>query len=277
MGEFFIELGKEFGWYDKPSQRLEGVLTTLSALVTQSSFLVIAALLTGLTIGLWLDVALRKREAKSLLINAPSNELALKAEPGRLDNIIEGLESVEDITRIFRALAKDTNQMATIMMRSQRRILSTHDYKKRRKHATALSLKLNEFSEKIATYAPQISDATKRIHLNYLAVIEKAPVTDMSDLNSLFELAEMLKNNIASSNGTVLAMDETRNSIHAINGITRELNVSAQLISATVDALQAEVKAYTAVCDSLYSVATTRAETISTAFSNPLECPSSPT
>jgi hypothetical protein len=276
VAEFFIELGKEQGWYQQPAQRVEAAMTAFSVFVTQTWFLVLAAALTGLTAGLWSDVALRKREAIWALSNIAPNELLLKAAPGQLDYIVEGLEGINDITKIFTALAKHTEQIATTMEKYNRRFSRVTDPHKRRKLAAALSLKLNAFAEKIGGYAPQISDATKRTQVNCHAVIEGTPILNLGTLNSLLDFGKTLQVNITSAERSALVMGESLVAVQSIVGISRDLNFSSQLISDKTEALRIEIKTYAAVCEGLLSAANTRAEVALKALTNPPETPLSP-
>jgi hypothetical protein len=236
----------------------------------------LAALLTGVSIGLWLDIALRKREAISALPRSTSSELLQNAEPGMLDYIVEGLQSIQDIARIFSALTKPAENIAATMERHQRRFFATNDPQKRLKLAAKLSLKLNEFSQQMKAYIPQISDATKRIQVNCLPVIEETPILNLSDLNSLLEFAGTLKMNFESSSGTAQAVSGTKNAVQNIVGISRDLNVSAQVISDTAEALHVEIIKYAQVCEGLFLAATNRAEAVLKVLSNPDEPPSTP-
>ena len=116
VSEFFIEIGKERGWYTQPSERLGAAMTAFSDFVTQAWFLVISAFLTGITAGLWSDVVLRRWEAARTLSAAPLEPMPA-AELGQLDYIVEGLQSLHDITSIFNSATKDTNRIVRTMSR----------------------------------------------------------------------------------------------------------------------------------------------------------------
>lgn len=62
VGEFFIELAREKGLYDQPSERLSGFMTALSAFVTQTWFMALTGVAVGFAGGMWVDSLLRKRE-----------------------------------------------------------------------------------------------------------------------------------------------------------------------------------------------------------------------
>jgi len=65
VGEFFIELARERGLYDHPSQRASAAMSALHGFVTQTAFLMFASAVGGLTLGLWLDRFLGRREKPS--------------------------------------------------------------------------------------------------------------------------------------------------------------------------------------------------------------------
>ena len=60
VGEFFIELARERGWYESPSLRVDAAMSGFNAFVTQQWVLFLATLVGGLTGGVWLDALLRK-------------------------------------------------------------------------------------------------------------------------------------------------------------------------------------------------------------------------
>jgi hypothetical protein len=81
ISEFFIELAREKGWYQHPSQRLGDAMTAFNAFVSQPWFTHLAAIFGGLALGMWADTALRRRRIEHSLIapqpeypDAPSEE-----------------------------------------------------------------------------------------------------------------------------------------------------------------------------------------------------------
>ena len=62
VGEFFIELAREKGFYSDPSNRLDAAMTAFTTFVTQTWLLVAAGFFGGLVTGLWLDLILRGKQ-----------------------------------------------------------------------------------------------------------------------------------------------------------------------------------------------------------------------
>lgn len=62
IGEWFVKLADERGFYAKPSSRLERAIMWLASWADLPGFKFVAGLVLGLTIGLWLDRWLRIRE-----------------------------------------------------------------------------------------------------------------------------------------------------------------------------------------------------------------------
>ncbi len=94
IGEFFIELARECGWYDNPSERLDATVSAFSSFVTHPWFIALAAGFFGLAVGAWLDLFLRRRETVVSVAELPP-------EPAREGNR-------HDILPV-RALADDTD------------------------------------------------------------------------------------------------------------------------------------------------------------------------
>jgi len=55
VAEWFIELAREFGLYEHPSQLVEGARAWLIALISSYEFAIFASFIIGVSIGLWLD------------------------------------------------------------------------------------------------------------------------------------------------------------------------------------------------------------------------------
>jgi hypothetical protein len=64
-GEFFVELAREQGWYDRPSDRLAQMSASLSALGQADWFHWVGGWVIGLACGLWLDALLKRRQSPS--------------------------------------------------------------------------------------------------------------------------------------------------------------------------------------------------------------------
>ncbi|MEC9368414.1 MAG: hypothetical protein VX871_06950 [Pseudomonadota bacterium] len=94
VGEFFIEWAREEGWYEKPSERIEGAMSALSAFVFQAWFLLIGAFVCGLSAGLWLDVLLRKKEQVAT-ISLPSGIMLAEEDPAETRE--QALRELDDL------------------------------------------------------------------------------------------------------------------------------------------------------------------------------------
>jgi hypothetical protein len=189
--EFFIELGKERGWYDKPSERLIAGMTDFSDFVTQTWFLVAAAFLTGFAAGLWTDFGLRRQEA-ALAIDATPPRLALSGQPGHLDYVVEGVQSFNDVTTIFRSASRDTKNITQTIALYSWILKFVNNFAWKRKFTSRLAAKLIRFSEKMSDYAPRIAEVRKRTHENCLALIECTPILNQATLDALVQFANAL-------------------------------------------------------------------------------------
>jgi hypothetical protein len=82
VGEFFIELAREKGFYAHPSDRLEAAITALNSFVTQTWFLYSAVALSGFLVGLLLDYSLRTKGAdKDPGKSTDNSELEIHLQP----------------------------------------------------------------------------------------------------------------------------------------------------------------------------------------------------
>jgi hypothetical protein len=62
VSEFIIELLREKGFYERPSERMEALMATMSVFVTQTWFVALTTFFIGLSLGLWVDTIMRWRE-----------------------------------------------------------------------------------------------------------------------------------------------------------------------------------------------------------------------
>src|SRR5687767_15119958 len=76
IGEFFVEWAKQTGAYEDAPGRVNKAVKTLAGLADLPGFKLIAGLIVGLAIGMWLDWFLRRREpaAESALARVVGSE-----------------------------------------------------------------------------------------------------------------------------------------------------------------------------------------------------------
>ena len=269
FGEFFIEWARENGFYNNPSERLEAGMTAFSSFVTQFWFLIATAFLAGLVVGLWTDKILRRREA------AGDPDAVLRSlpigEPGQLDYIIEGLESLQDITRIFNEMARTVQRNTRMMARYEIILRFVQNFWWRRKIAARVASKLNKYSKTMNIYIPLIADVTKRAHVNCLAVIENTPIHSDAELMHLLGFAGALQGMAETSANAVIGIEQTVQVASFLFGISREMNASITLFTATLNGLGAETRSYGNVCNDLLKAANARAAAVAKMLSNPIE------
>src|SRR5438132_1106722 len=59
VGEFFIDYAKKVGIYEHPSEWAGAIINWLVSLATDPTYRMIAAFITGLMLGTWVDTVLR--------------------------------------------------------------------------------------------------------------------------------------------------------------------------------------------------------------------------
>ena len=100
IAEFFIEWGREHGYYTHPSQKLDAALNAFRGFVAHPWFLAGPTACLGLTVGLWVDWALRRLEELRRQRAIPSKErlyeLHLRIEELR-DTLLADAEGAEKV------------------------------------------------------------------------------------------------------------------------------------------------------------------------------------
>lgn len=91
VGEFCIDLAKEHGFYEHPSQRLAAMMTYLDALVGASWFHWAGGAIIGLAAGVWLDALLRRKLREPLLARAKIDLTGLADEA---QNLAKGINEL---------------------------------------------------------------------------------------------------------------------------------------------------------------------------------------
>jgi hypothetical protein len=76
VGQFFISLADEWGWYQHPSAKVAAVLMWLATLTGHAWFHWSGGAIVGFAVGVWLDALMKRRDDTE--IPAPTNE---KKEP----------------------------------------------------------------------------------------------------------------------------------------------------------------------------------------------------
>jgi hypothetical protein len=257
VGEFFIELGKEKGWYDKPSARLDAFMNAFSDFVTQTWFLTIVAFLCGLTIGLWADYLMRRREASATLLAIPESSIgAPSPAPGMLDFIIEGMEAVDEITRIFVRSGKDATRMQKAMKRYQFLIgFVQQNMRLRRRVTGAFASKLNNFSSNTREHARQLNDAVSRVRNNHIAFIEAVRIVTVADFEALQRFNRQLTANIDTNATMIATIEGTRDLAVHLMGVSRELNAAGNSFSEAIIQFLSELRTYDEVIEQVNQAA----------------------
>jgi hypothetical protein len=80
VSEFFIELAREHGWYDKPSDKVAAMTEWLS-FVRETWFIASSTGVIGFALGVWVDAILRRSES----IQPKTGENTDKTKNGRLE------------------------------------------------------------------------------------------------------------------------------------------------------------------------------------------------
>jgi hypothetical protein len=65
IGEWFIELAREMGWYKHPTAQVATAMNWLSSVADIPGLRAVAVFLVGLVAGVWLDTFMRRRERKT--------------------------------------------------------------------------------------------------------------------------------------------------------------------------------------------------------------------
>ena len=111
VGEFFVELAKEFHLYEHPWPKVEGAMNTLIALANNPTYRIVAALVVGLLIGVLADSFLKRREAKQTAKEALPDEWLSPMEarnrfPIFLNEKEAAIAALEQARRSFEMIAR---------------------------------------------------------------------------------------------------------------------------------------------------------------------------
>jgi hypothetical protein len=171
VGEFFIELGKENGWYDSPSQRLDAAMTALSTFVTQTWFLVGTAFFAGLTVGAWLDHFLRKRGARRGIVRGTlSDQASLRLWFKPNEDAVE--LSKDNIWRWFAYVSVNINPLT-----NERKLMSTQI--------------VLTFEEPITPLYRRVSVSVAGVHANVIDFTARSAIISFNDANLENAVVEM--------------------------------------------------------------------------------------
>lgn len=75
VGQFFIALADERGWYQNPSSRLAAMMDIVATVASSSWFHWIGGTIVGFSIGVWLDFLLKRKDVFSTATPAKSHEI----------------------------------------------------------------------------------------------------------------------------------------------------------------------------------------------------------
>lgn len=81
VGDFFVELARELGLYNRPADRVQAVVDWAQSIFGEQGFFYTLFALGGLVVGLWLDPILKRAE--------PSEETAVERMAARMQHVFE--------------------------------------------------------------------------------------------------------------------------------------------------------------------------------------------
>jgi hypothetical protein len=189
IGEFFIELARQRGWYDNASERLDAAASAFSSFVTQPWFLIITAVLGGLALGVWLDVLLRRADRHRAATVRAARALLTKARPyvqyitGRLKYAHEVCSGVRGAENFYKKLVLQRIDMRNLLE------ADTENLTERQKEALeGLNIEYKEL-DKMITYGNKNSARLNKEHIahlyqqraNKLAISLNKLITELSD------------------------------------------------------------------------------------------------
>ena len=240
VGQYFIEIGQEFGLYQKPSARLGAIMHALSLFATQSWVLLTGTFIVGVTGGLWADNILRRLERKKLETMSADSDAPAESM-GKLDYIVNGLQSLSDITNIQKTMTKLAISLTRAMTRYTFLINYITNPRIRRTLAARLAKKLSGFATLMRGSAQGMKRAAQMIEESCVPLVEETEIATEADAIALLQFRSVVLSMIEALSAMAVSVSGTQTAVQSLMGISRDMNRAAALLSTATGEFVSEV------------------------------------
>lgn len=253
VGQFFINLAQDYGLYNTPSERVGHAMNAFASFMNQTWILIAATLLSGISIGFYIDIIFRKYER--LKIFKENDTLTTfvidpSTPAGVLDYLADGLQALDDIKTITEFMTKDTDSLTKLVNRYKIRIASSMGFDDRRNIARELANDFFLYSNKIKNNAGEFAKAAKSVESNCGEYIKIAN-EDESAFSKFYTVNE---EGIRSTTGMISELCQAQQHVKsAFTGISRDLNAAVNKLSGGYDHLISELNDYCSILTGLGS------------------------
>jgi hypothetical protein len=252
LSEFFIELGKEYGVYDKPSARLAATVTAVSNFVSQPWFLICLGTMAGFVAGVWFDTILRRIEAarNARQLEKPPPRHA-GAEPGLLDFMVEGQEALASFRKALQGFNSVATDAGHVMMRYAPLLSKQSDPRKMREMAATMASELEDQAAKFERHVGEMESANVLVRNNLapmVAMFDTETTKGKSQLADFAKTVILTRDTVA---GTAQSAVAAAGNVDTLQGSSRELNSASKRISAAIGAYHKQSTLFLMTCDGI--------------------------
>lgn len=247
VAQFFIGLAQEHGLYNTPSERVGYVMNAFSSFLGQTWVFIASAFLCGVSLGFYLDLIFRKYERLKLPEGSgvTLSALSIDTPAGVLDFLADGLQALNDITKINQNMTKDTDAISKIIQRYKPRVEATTDFNRRRNLTRKLAGDFSAYSDKIENHAKNISKSGNLVEVNCGEYIKIVPIVTQADKDALIRFSVAQQGGLNATMQMVTTIRETRQSMMSnLFGVSRDLNVAINKVTGSYDRLISELNGY---------------------------------
>ncbi|MCP3372515.1 hypothetical protein [Bradyrhizobium cajani] len=174
---------------------------------------------------------------------------------GFLDHEADSQRAIDDVKIIFDLLTARTNELTKLTEKSSKRISSAKDSSKKREAVKILAGHLDAYSDRVAEFS-DIIRALVPVYLECtMPFVDRADPRTQEDINVLENLRISVHTNIvAVGEGLQIQRNTVDSMVQRYVGVTHDLTVATQRMSAVMADLGTGFQKYVAACQQIHSL-----------------------
>jgi hypothetical protein len=187
---------------------------------------------------------------------ATLKERYLSAKPierQALDNLVDGLQAIQDIAAIFVSLTTETEVLTKSSKNAGRNsIKAKDDFEKRRRVLTSFAGDLNYYSDRIEDFTTIVCHISPTLLDCTVKFLDATPLVSEQDYKSLDAFLIQIGGNVKSVNECIASMTDTVTIISAsFKGISYDLNVATDRAISVLGKLAKAFEQYKNACEQI--------------------------
>jgi hypothetical protein len=229
-------------WLGNRFPRLrDTVVMTGGWLSLQAWLLILAAIIVFGSI----EYAHRRTGRAIASLRVPLGAVDTEAAPlGMLDHIVDGMNAFEDITSVNGEMTKEANSLSRFMKRYTLVLNFIGNPKLRRSISTRIANKIGKFAIKFNEWTDRMRISSEVVESSCTFIVNAAPLTSELEIQEFIKFRSVLLFSLNALDGLRVSTENSKISVGAMAGISRDLNVASRSYERSVSAFGIELTSF---------------------------------